>query len=93
VLKTPVRAPKANAFCERFLGSVRRECLDHVLILGERHLLETLTEYARYFDRARTHQGIGQLVPAGFSTAAAGRAAIIAQPVLGGLHHDYRRAA
>jgi len=93
VLRTPVRAPKANAFCERFLGSVRRECLDHVLILGERHLLETLAEYVGYFDRARTHQGIGQLVPAGFSTAATGRGAIIAQPVLGGLHHDYRRAA
>jgi transposase InsO family protein len=93
VLKTPVRAPKGNAFCERFLGSVRRECLDHVLILDERHLLETLREYARYFDRARTHQGIGQLVPAGFSTAAAGRGGVIAQPVLGGLHHDYRRAA
>jgi len=64
-----------------------------VLILGERHLLETLREYARYFDRARTHQGIGQLVPAGFSTAAAGRGAIIARPVLGGLHHDDRQAA
>jgi len=56
-------------------------------------LLETLREYARYFDRGRTHQGIGQLVPAGFSTAAAGRGEVIAQPVLGGLHHDYRRAA
>jgi len=93
VLKTPVRAPKANAFSERLVGSVRRECLDHLLIFGERHLLETLREYARYFDRARTHQGIGQLVPAGFSTAAAGRGGVITQPVLGGLHHDYRRAA
>ena len=53
----PVRAPKANAFCERFMGSVRRECLDHLIVLGERHLLETLVEYARYFDEARTHQG------------------------------------
>ncbi len=93
VLKTPVRAPKANAFCERFLGSVRRECLDHVLVLGERHLLETLIEYARYFEQARTHQGIGQLLPAGCSTAAAGRGAVVAHVVLNGLHHDYRRAA
>jgi putative transposase len=53
-LKTPVGAPKANAFCERFLGSVRRECLDQVLVLGERHLYETLVEYTGYFDRART---------------------------------------
>jgi putative transposase len=93
VVKTPVRAPKANAFCERFLGSVRRECLDHVLVLGERHLLEILLEYVRYFDQARTHQGIGQLVPAGSSTAAAGSGAVTASPVLNGLHHDYRRAA
>jgi putative transposase len=93
VLKTPVRAPKANAFCERFMGSVRRECLDHLIVLGERHLFETLVEYARYFDQDRTHQGIGQLVPAGCSTAAAGHGAVIATPVLNGLHHDYRRAA
>ena len=92
-LKTPVRAPKANVFCERFLGSVRRECLDHVLVLGERHLFETLVEYARHLDQGRTHQGLGQLVPAGSSTAAAGSGAVIARPVLNGLHHDYRRAA
>ena len=93
VLKIPVRAPKANSFCERFVGSVRRECLDHIIVLGERHLFETLVEYARYFDQARTHQGIGQLVPSGCSTAAKGRGAVIARPVLNGLHHDYRRAA
>ncbi|MBK7583388.1 MAG: DDE-type integrase/transposase/recombinase [Myxococcales bacterium] len=93
VLKTPVRAPKANSFCERFLGSVRRECLDHVIVLGEHHLFQTLVEYAGYFDRGRNHQGIGQLVPAGCSTAAAGGGAVIARPVLNGLHHDHRRAA
>ncbi|MGH8310418.1 MAG: integrase core domain-containing protein [Steroidobacteraceae bacterium] len=93
ILKTPVRAPKANAFCERFLGSVRRECLDHMLVLGERQLLEIVVEYVRYFDQARPHQGIGQLVPAGSSTAASGRGAVVARPVLSGLHHDYRRAA
>jgi len=82
VLKTPVRSPRANSFCERFLGSVRRECLDHVLVLGERHLLDTLVEYARYFERARTHQGIGQLVPAGCSTAAAGSGGVLVSPVL-----------
>ena len=60
VLKTPVRAPRANAICERFLGSVRRECLDHVLVLGEGHLLAVLVEYCRYFNEARPHQGIGQ---------------------------------
>jgi putative transposase len=93
VLRTPVRAPKANAYCERFLGSVRRECVDHVMPFGERHLLETLLEYARHFNATRTHQGIGQLIPAGFSTAAVGSGSVIARPVLNGLHHDYRRAA
>ena len=93
VLKTPVRAPRANAVCERFLGSVRRECLDHVLVLGEQHLLEVLVDYSRYFNEARPHQGIGQLVPVGSSSAAAGNGAVVALPVLKGLHHDYRRAA
>jgi len=64
-----------------------------VLVFGERQLLEILLDYVRYFDQARTHQGIGQLVPAGSSTAAAKRGAVTARPVLNGLHHDYRRAA
>jgi hypothetical protein len=72
---------------------VRRECLDHVLVLGEQHLLEVLVEYCRYFNEARTHQSLGQLVPLGCSTAAAESGALIASPVLNGIHHDYRRAA
>jgi transposase InsO family protein len=93
VLKTPVRAPRANAVCERFLGSVRRECLDHVLVLNDQHLFEVLVEYCRFFNEARPHQGIAQLVPLGSSSAARGSGAVVALPVLNGLHHDYRRAA
>jgi transposase InsO family protein len=93
VLKTPVRAPRANAVCERFLGSVRRECLDHVLVLSERHLLTVLVGYCRYFNEARPHQGIHQLVPVGSCSASRGKGAVVAIPVLRGLHHDYRRAA
>src|SRR5262249_26251300 len=63
VLRTPIKAPRANATCERLLGSVRRECLDHILILGEAHLRRALEEYVRYFNRARPHQGIGQRLP------------------------------
>ena len=63
VLRTPVRAPKANAICERFIGSVRRECLDHMLILNERHLHRMIGEYVDYFNHARPHQGIGQRIP------------------------------
>jgi transposase InsO family protein len=64
VLRTPVRTPRANATCERFLGSVRREYLDHILILGEAHLRRVLRAYAAYFNDARPHQGIGQAIPA-----------------------------
>jgi len=92
VLRTPYRAPKANAICERFLGSLRRECLDHILILGEDHLRRALKEYLRYFNRARPHQGIAQSIPCPpESLPQSGR--VIALPVLGGLHHDYRRRA
>src|SRR5260370_37250577 len=95
VLKTAVQAPLMNATCERFLGSVRRECLDHVIILGERHLLQVLRTYALgYFNEARPHQGLGQRIPvAGDRVSLARRSAVVAIPVLGGLHHDYRAAA
>ena len=76
----------------RFLGSVRRECLDHVLILSEQHLLVVLREYVAYFNEARPHQGINQRIPADpVNDNAAGKGTVIARPVLGGLHHDYRR--
>ena len=65
LLKTPYRAPKANAICERFLGSVRRECLDHILVFGDRQLHRVIKEYVEYFNRARPHQGIGQRIPEG----------------------------
>jgi putative transposase len=91
-----VRAPRANAIVERFLGSVRRECLDHLLILSERHLLRVLSTYCRYFNASRPHQGIGQAIPepaVGRDMVAASSAPICVIPVLGGLHHDYRRVA
>ena len=95
VLRTPSRAPRANAACERFLGSVRRECLDHVLVLGEAHLRRVLRAYVAYFNTARPHQGLGQAVPdiSGRALPSRADAPIVALPVLGGLHHDYRRAA
>jgi transposase InsO family protein len=94
VLRTPVGAPRANAICERSLGSVRRECLDHTLILSEAHLRRVLEEYASYSNRARPHQGIGQRLPQAAPDRSGGhRGEIVALPVLGGLHHDYRRIA
>ncbi len=96
VVRTPVRAPRANAVAERFLRSVRRECLDHVLLLGEAHLRRVLGEYIAYFNRARPHQGLGQRVPGSGGAPSPARHdadAIVAIPVLGGLHHTYQRAA
>jgi putative transposase len=63
ILKIPYHAPLANAICERLLGSVRRECLDHLLILHERQLQRVLNAYVHYFNRARPHQGIKQQLP------------------------------
>jgi len=94
ILRTPHRAPQANAVCERFLGSVRRERLDHVLVLGERHLARVLREYVASFNRSRPHQGLGQALPEpppGMHGKGAGP--LRAVPVLGGLHHAYQRAA
>ena len=95
ILKTPYRAPKANAICGRFLGSVRRECQDHMLILGEGHLYRVIKEYVTFFNQARPHQGIEQRIPEESLPAGRGerKGKIIAFPVLNGLHHDYRRAA
>jgi transposase InsO family protein len=95
VLRTPVRAPRANSICERYLGSVRRECLDHIIILSERHLLATLRAYVRYFNTGRPHQGLAQRIPCPPSEAPehCDGARIVAVPILGGLHHEYRWAA
>ncbi|HVO72140.1 MAG TPA: integrase core domain-containing protein [Aggregatilineaceae bacterium] len=96
VLRAPYHAPRANAIVERFLGSVRRECLDHLLLFGEQHLARVIKAYVRYFNDARPHQGIGQQVPAAAMAPLAppppdGK--VISIPVLGGLHHAYHWAA
>jgi putative transposase len=96
ILKTPYHAPRANAICERFLGSVRRECLDHLLILHEEQLQRVLIVYTHYFNRARPHQGIQQQRPepqAGPLPPDPTGGKVLSFPVLGGLHHDYRRSA
>jgi transposase InsO family protein len=97
-IRTPLMSPKANAHVERMIGSVRRECLDHMLVHDERHLQRVLDEYREYFNHARPHKGIGQRRP--MACAQEARAApavavrrIVARPILDGLHHDYRAAA
>ncbi len=95
-LRTAYRSPRQNATCERFLGSIRRECLDHVLVLGEAHLRRVLREYVAYFNWDRPHQGLRQRIPVGTEETrvrleGSGQFQVI--PILGGLHHTYQRAA
>ena len=95
VVTMPPHSPNLNAICERFLGGLRRECLDHILILGEHHLRHVLAEWVAHFNGGRPHQGIGQRIPNQRRQPGHGDSDgnIVAVPVLGGLHHDYRRAA
>jgi len=95
-LRTAYRAPRQNATCERFLGGVRRECLDHILVLGEAHLRRVLWEYVWYFNHERPHQGLAQRVPVAHEdggTLPVRGGSVRAIPILGGLHHAYARAA
>jgi putative transposase len=94
VARTAVRAPLMNVVCEQFLGSVRRECLDHVLILSETHLRHVLAEYATATSTRLAltrHRPTDSRCPRLTRTSFAG--SVTAVPVLGGLHHDYRAAA
>jgi putative transposase len=96
ILKTPYHAPRANAICERFLRSVRQECLDHLLILHEKQLQRVLNAYVAYFNQIRPHQGIQQQIPA--SSGSSGSTPpegirVVAVPILAGLHHDYQKVA
>jgi putative transposase len=98
ILRT-VRAPRMNAICERLAGTLRRELLDRVLILGEGHLCAVLAEYQVHYTTARPHQGIAQRVPDGehdgghITVTDLGRDRIHRKPVLGGLINEYTRAA
>jgi len=83
------RSPWQNGHVERLIGSIRRECLDHVIVFGEAHLRRILTSYAAYYNAVRTHLSLGKDAPIGRRVQSVGR--ITAAPVLGGLHHHYAR--
>jgi transposase InsO family protein len=95
-LLTPFRAPRANAVAEQVIRSLRQECLDHVLPLGERYLECVLSEYVRYYNTDRPHRSLGLTPPLPSVRAPAAPSAagpVTSRPVLGGLHHAYARAA
>jgi len=83
------RSPWQNEHAERLIGSIRRECLDHVVIFGEAHLRQVLKAYAAYYNRVRTHLSLGKDAPLVRPVRRVGN--ITAMPILGGLHHQYCR--
>ena len=82
-------SPWQNGFAERLIGSIRRECLDHVIVLGEVHLRRILKNYAAYYNGVRTHQSLQNDAPVSRPVQRSG--AVISQAILGGLHHQYVR--
>jgi transposase InsO family protein len=93
ILAAP-HSPWQNPFAERLIGSIRRECLDHVLVLSERHLHRILTRYFAYYHRARTHLSLDKDAPDRRPIEPPELGRVIQIPEVGGLHHRYvRRAA
>lgn len=102
VLRTPARAPQANAYCERLVGTVRRECLDFMIPLGERHLSRILAEWVNHYNQGRPHSSLGPGIPEPVQMclpqqpnaydrhSSAGNCEVAARAILGGLHHEYR---
>ena len=96
VIRTPIRAPRANAFAERWVRTVRTECLDWMLVRGRRHLERVLRSYASHYNRARPHRGLRLATPErpestqGAPSQATG---LLRHDILGGLIHEYERVA
>ncbi len=86
-------SPWQNAYCERLIGSIRRECLDHVVVLNERHLLRVLRSYASYYHASRTHRSLDGDAPDGREVEPPSFGEVVARPQVGGLHHRYARRA
>ncbi len=98
VVKTPIQAPRANAICERVIGTLRRECLDHTLILGRRHLEAVLADYVEHYNSHRPHRSLGQHAPFTLDTTPTpigdpDLARLRRSDRLGGLIHEYRMVA
>ena len=98
ILASPPQAPRANAMCERIIGTHRRELFDRLLIVSEHHLRQVLTEYLQHYNTGRPHRALGQLAPAQADTwppepINLAEYRIRRKPVLGGLIHEYQIAA
>ena len=89
VLKSPLHSPKASAICERVIGTIRRECLDHVIVFNEAHLLRILSEYFAYYHESRAHLSLERNAPLPRKVEPPSQGRVIAIPQVGGLHHRY----
>ncbi len=90
---TAPRSPWQNGYCERVIGTIRRECVDHVIGLGEKHRRHVLKEYLAYYHESRTHLGLEKDAPEPRTVQAPDVGPVASAPVLGGLHHRYYREA
>src|SRR5262245_37731667 len=87
------RSPRQNAYAERVIGSIRRECLDHVVVIGERHLQRVLSTYVAYYNTTRTHLSLAKDAPEPRRVQLPSRGRVVEVPRVGGLHHEYLRRA
>jgi len=87
------RSPWQSPYVERVVGSIRRECLDHMIILGERQLKRVMRDYLRYYHESRTHLGLGKDCPVPRSVESSEVGPIHSESMVGGLHHRYFRKA
>jgi putative transposase len=90
---TAPRSPWQNPYCERLVGTLRRECLNHVIVLNEQHLRRILSSYLIYYHRERPHMGLGRNAPEPRAVEPPERGRVISEPMVGGLHHRYHRCA
>ena len=95
IIKSPVRAPRANAIAERWVGSARRECLDRILVTGERHLRLVLGEYTDHYNSHRPHRSLQQEPPAGraYPPVEVAGMRVLRRDRIGGLIHEYAQVA
>ena len=87
------RSPWQNPYAERVIGSIRRECLDHMIVLNEQHLRRIIASYLRYYHGARTHLSLDKDAPDGRAVQPPDAGEVVALPHVGGLHHEYVRLA
>ncbi len=92
-IATPVRSPRGYAYAERFVRTIRQECLDHLLVVSRQHLERVLAEYVRHYNQARPHRGLQLAQPISRPGTVIDDGTVTRRDVLGGIIHEYERAA